>query len=323
MSWTSVGNSSRTWGSNPTPIVVQSARTPARNRSYQPPPWPSRAPGRERDAGDDHDVDRRRIGLFLRNDDTLPRRAPGDERRRVRLTGDRREDHHGAGSCTASRPSSVAQMRSERPDRSGGRVASSASSTAVHACRRWAGARSRSVQSSRDRPRNESLVRRQAVPHRAGPFPHRRHDRHRHATATARRIHDRLVHVGVARSADGRLPADDHERHLGGDRALRAILRQRARRGAGRPVLEVRQDRRRGQAIRRRRLVPGRRPARRSSIGPLRGSTAWSSGSTRWATTYFVLGRVVALDADADHDGDGPHPLLFFKGSLGGFAHED
>ena len=37
---------------------------------------------------------------------------------------------------------------------------------------------------------------------------------------------------------------------------------------------------------------------------------------------YFVLGRVVALEADADHDGVGPHPLLFFKGALGGFAHE-
>lgn len=37
---------------------------------------------------------------------------------------------------------------------------------------------------------------------------------------------------------------------------------------------------------------------------------------------YFVLGRVVALEADADHDGDGPHPLLFFKGALGGFAVE-
>jgi flavin reductase (DIM6/NTAB) family NADH-FMN oxidoreductase RutF len=37
---------------------------------------------------------------------------------------------------------------------------------------------------------------------------------------------------------------------------------------------------------------------------------------------YFVLGRVVALDADADHDGVGPHPLLFFKGTLGGFHAE-
>jgi 3-hydroxy-9,10-secoandrosta-1,3,5(10)-triene-9,17-dione monooxygenase reductase component len=36
----------------------------------------------------------------------------------------------------------------------------------------------------------------------------------------------------------------------------------------------------------------------------------------------FVLGRVVALDADPDHDGDGPHPLLFFKGTLGGFVSE-
>ena len=33
----------------------------------------------------------------------------------------------------------------------------------------------------------------------------------------------------------------------------------------------------------------------------------------------FVLGRVGALDADADHDGEPPVPLLFFKGSLGGF----
>jgi 3-hydroxy-9,10-secoandrosta-1,3,5(10)-triene-9,17-dione monooxygenase reductase component len=37
---------------------------------------------------------------------------------------------------------------------------------------------------------------------------------------------------------------------------------------------------------------------------------------------YFVLGRVAALDADPDHDGDGPHPLLFFKGTLGGFTTE-
>lgn len=33
----------------------------------------------------------------------------------------------------------------------------------------------------------------------------------------------------------------------------------------------------------------------------------------------FVLGHVGALDADADHDGQPPEPLLFFKGSLGGF----
>lgn len=34
----------------------------------------------------------------------------------------------------------------------------------------------------------------------------------------------------------------------------------------------------------------------------------------------FVLGRVGALDADANHDGEPPMPLLFFKGSLGGFS---
>jgi 3-hydroxy-9,10-secoandrosta-1,3,5(10)-triene-9,17-dione monooxygenase reductase component len=37
---------------------------------------------------------------------------------------------------------------------------------------------------------------------------------------------------------------------------------------------------------------------------------------------YFVLGRVVALEADANHDSDGPHPLIFFKGALGRFAEE-
>lgn len=37
---------------------------------------------------------------------------------------------------------------------------------------------------------------------------------------------------------------------------------------------------------------------------------------------YFVLGRVVALEADANHDGQGPFPLLFFRGTLGGFAAE-
>ena len=37
---------------------------------------------------------------------------------------------------------------------------------------------------------------------------------------------------------------------------------------------------------------------------------------------YFVLGRVMALEADADHDGEGPFPLLFFKGTLGGFESE-
>ncbi|MFT4656042.1 MAG: 3-hydroxy-9,10-secoandrosta-1,3,5(10)-triene-9,17-dione monooxygenase reductase component [Candidatus Aldehydirespiratoraceae bacterium] len=37
---------------------------------------------------------------------------------------------------------------------------------------------------------------------------------------------------------------------------------------------------------------------------------------------HFVLGNVVGLDADVDHDGQPPVPLLFFKGTLGGFATE-
>jgi 3-hydroxy-9,10-secoandrosta-1,3,5(10)-triene-9,17-dione monooxygenase reductase component len=36
----------------------------------------------------------------------------------------------------------------------------------------------------------------------------------------------------------------------------------------------------------------------------------------------FVLGRVVALDADADHDGQPPTPLLFCLGALGHFEKD-
>lgn len=36
----------------------------------------------------------------------------------------------------------------------------------------------------------------------------------------------------------------------------------------------------------------------------------------------FVLGRVTSLEADADHSGDGPYPLVFFRGTLGSFAAE-
>lgn len=37
---------------------------------------------------------------------------------------------------------------------------------------------------------------------------------------------------------------------------------------------------------------------------------------------YFVLGRVKALDADADDDGLPPQPMLFFRGAIGGFSSE-
>jgi len=37
---------------------------------------------------------------------------------------------------------------------------------------------------------------------------------------------------------------------------------------------------------------------------------------------YFVLGRVTALDADADHNGLPPQPLVFYRGTIGGFAAE-
>ena len=37
---------------------------------------------------------------------------------------------------------------------------------------------------------------------------------------------------------------------------------------------------------------------------------------------FFVLGRVTALDADADHNGLPPQPLVFYRGTIGGFAAE-
>jgi len=37
---------------------------------------------------------------------------------------------------------------------------------------------------------------------------------------------------------------------------------------------------------------------------------------------YFVLGAVTALDADANHDGLAPQPLVFYRGTIGGFAAE-
>jgi flavin reductase (DIM6/NTAB) family NADH-FMN oxidoreductase RutF len=37
---------------------------------------------------------------------------------------------------------------------------------------------------------------------------------------------------------------------------------------------------------------------------------------------HFVLGRVGALDADANHDGLPPQPLVFYRGTIGGFSAE-
>jgi flavin reductase (DIM6/NTAB) family NADH-FMN oxidoreductase RutF len=37
---------------------------------------------------------------------------------------------------------------------------------------------------------------------------------------------------------------------------------------------------------------------------------------------HFVLGRVIALDADANHDGLPPQPLVFYRGTIGGFSSE-
>ena len=83
------------------------------------------------------------------------------------------------------------------------------------------------------------------VPEGARPLPDRRDDRDRLGRRRPRRVHDRLVHVGVARPAAGRLPADGQQRHVGGDGAGQEVLRQRPARRPGRPVLALRQERRR------------------------------------------------------------------------------
>ena len=67
--------------------------------------------------------------------------------------------------------------------------------------------------------------------------------------------------------------------------------------------------------------TPARR-ARRSSTAPSPGSTARSRRCSRWATTTSCSGASCALDADADHNGQAPQPLVFFKGTIGGFAAE-
>ena len=95
---------------------------------------------------------------------------------------------------------------------------------------------------------------------------------------------DRVVHVGLAGSPAGRLPARLHLRQLAGDRPERGVLRERAGRRPGGPVLALRQGGRR--PLRRHRLDARRRPrAARSCPGSWPGSTARSSRSTTSATT--------------------------------------
>ena len=58
----------------------------------------------------------------------------------------------------------------------------------------------------------------------------------------------------------------------------------------------------------------------RSSIVRWRGSTASSRTCTRWATTTSSSATWTFLDADADHDGLPPRPLVFFRGNIGEFS---
>ena len=95
----------------------------------------------------------------------------------------------------------------------------------------------------------------------------------------------------------GFLPMTNSD-HVGGDRALRAVLRQRPVARPVRPVLEVRQGGQRGRAVRRRRLV------RAASTGSpiIERAVAWIDCEVEhvyeMGDHFFVLGRVVALDAD-------------------------
>ncbi len=70
--------------------------------------------------------------------------------------------------------------------------------------------------------------------------------------------------------------------------------------------------------------VPWRPAASGSPI--LERAVAWIDCSVEEVYTmgdhYFVLGRVGSLDADANHDGLPPQPLVFYRGTIGGFAAE-
>ena len=176
-------------------------------------------------------------------------------------------------------------MRAERAGRSAGSAAIRARITRISARTRRSPRRVRSPSAYHPvDERTTDSVRHQAVPEGARPLPHRRHDRHRMGRRRAGRVHDRVVHVGVARPAARRVPPPDRQRHLGGDGPGRQLLRQRPARRPGRPVLAIRQDRHRRRPLRRRHLAH-RRPDARSSRASGRGSTARSSTRSRSATT--------------------------------------
>ena len=97
--------------------------------------------------------------------------------------------------------------------------------------------------------------------------------------------------------------------HLAAAARDRPVLRQRARRGPGRRLAELRPLRRRQV----RRGARGRRArtAPRSWTASSPGSTASCGPSTTAATTRIVVARVLDLGADPDR-----RPLLFHRGSL-------
>ena len=71
-------------------------------------------------------------------------------------------------------------------------------------------------------------VRQCPVPQGARALPHRRDDRDRPGRRRARRVHYRIVHLGLARSAARRLPPAGRQRDVGGDVEGRIVLRERA-----------------------------------------------------------------------------------------------
>ena len=135
-------------------------------------------------------------------------------------------------------------------------------------------------------------VRLPPLPPGARPLPDRGHRGHRAGAGGSRlpppaqavRADHRVVHVDLPRPAPRRVPPRLHVGQLAGDRTERGVLRQRARRRPGRPLLALRQGGRR--PLRRDRLgaraVHGQPDPRRASG---RGSTARSSRCTTSATT--------------------------------------
>ena len=270
---------------------------------------PGRAGGRRRvnaRPGHDDDVERRRVDV-ARPAPAGPGRRPAGANAATSWSRHQREPAgrspaRSAATRTASRAGGATERRGgddPRPDARGageavggiGGDAPGGRRASRPAARAWPAHRevSHGVPTiGRDDATEAALaVRLGPVPQGARALPDRRDDRDRHGRRHPGRVHDRLVHVGVARPAARRLPADGQQRHVAGDGAGRQVLRQRPARRPGRRCAGASPRAASATTASTTSRGPTRRPAARSSRASARGSTARSSTSSSSATTTW------------------------------------